>query len=253
MSYQAERWTHAQRELHRTPSAVLANLAGRVKHRTLECWPSQQTIADDLRMSRRTVCSALEYLEQQGFITRERQHRRETGYRAQDRITLRMESVQTVVQITQTYGEYLAERHPSRYTHRAANVNGRLGLCERRSQQEQEEVNGKRVPTPTSSSSRSTQVEEKSSMHIRASRIDGEWNLTVVGIDLDYDQNRVFKQVLADILSAALDGGVTTETLTRLLQDSWEVSEHWVGKLEEFERRVSAHRGCRNYVPGLSA
>ena len=90
-------------------------------------------------------------------------------------------------------------------------------------------------------------------MHIRASRIDDEWNLTVVGIDLDYDQNRVFKQVLADILSAALDGGVTTETLTRLLQDSWEVSEHWVGKLEEFERRVSAHRGCRNYVPGLSA
>lgn len=43
------------------------------------CWPSTQTIADDLNIHRRTVFRALNDLEKKGFIRRKRRHRPKGG------------------------------------------------------------------------------------------------------------------------------------------------------------------------------
>ena len=44
------------------------------------CFPSTLTIADDLKFSRKTVFTALNELEEEGFIRRENQYRTDGGY-----------------------------------------------------------------------------------------------------------------------------------------------------------------------------
>lgn len=251
MSYAAEQWVQRQKDLHRTPSAVLANLAGRAKHRSLECWPSQQTIAEDLRMSRRTIGKALEYLEEQGFIERERQHRKGTGYRAQDRITLRMESKQTVVQIAETYSEYTARKQPGLYTYKDPDE----GLCERLAPPMRKpfpalnrKIEREEVPATRAMSSRDSVSREISprarAMSIEAEWVDEEWSIRVLG-PIEHEDNQPFRDTMARVIETGLDAALTAGDLTIAFQESWDVGDHWVVQVEHFAERVAALMGRR--------
>lgn len=55
------------------------------------CWPSQEMLAADTELSRHTVMRCMETLEEQGMITRQRQHRGD-GSRKSDRIVLDLSS-----------------------------------------------------------------------------------------------------------------------------------------------------------------
>lgn len=66
---------------------VLAFLAESANYQTGKCFPSHDTIARKTGLSRRTVIRALADLERDGWITRERRHRRD-GSRTSDLITV---------------------------------------------------------------------------------------------------------------------------------------------------------------------
>ena len=70
MSWQATAWVKATRG-HRTiaDKAVLFLLSESADAETWECWPSQDTMADDLECSKRTIQRSLDSLEEGGFIT----------------------------------------------------------------------------------------------------------------------------------------------------------------------------------------
>lgn len=275
MSYQAQRWTQIQ-DLHRTPKTVLSQLAERAKHRTLECFPSQQTLAEDLGMSRRTVGAAMRYLEEQGFIERAGRHHRSNGFRKTDLVRILMEDVRTVVRTSRTYSEYLQETQPSRYAHRryahgeevessplSEMSNGNVSPV----QWERERgPMGTAFPTmnkkieveveagSTSSLSREEDAREPRAMHIGVERVDDEWAIHVSDLE-DFEDNQPFQDVLGSIIEAALDAGISPSVLTVLLQESWKEDAHWVVQLEEFERAISRIRGRSNLriVPGVGA
>lgn len=78
---------HQAQGLSRKAMDVLRALADRI-NADGQCWPSQRTIAEDARLSPRSVWSALEELEASGWIGRARRHKR-NGYRSSDLITVR--------------------------------------------------------------------------------------------------------------------------------------------------------------------
>jgi DNA-binding transcriptional ArsR family regulator len=86
VSHQATKWARVQ-NLHKTPKAVLLNLADRADPRTDYCFPGQKTIASDTGLSERTVRRALTYLEECGYIKRWERRRRD-GYRSSDGIEI---------------------------------------------------------------------------------------------------------------------------------------------------------------------
>lgn len=69
MSYRARNWVRTL-PLHRTPKAVLIELADRAGSTDYCCFPGQDRLAADAGLSSRTVWSALTYLEAEGLITR---------------------------------------------------------------------------------------------------------------------------------------------------------------------------------------
>ena len=79
--------------------------------RDFMCWPKQDVIAEAVRLSVRTVSSALAYLEEQGFIVREKRRRQagpKKGYRTSDEIFVQVdESIQID---PEPYGEWLRTR-----------------------------------------------------------------------------------------------------------------------------------------------
>ena len=195
-------------------------------------------------MSRRTVGLALGYLEEQGFIERERQHKRTNGHRAQDRITLRMPSDQTVVQTWRGYAEYLEEKVPSRYVHRPEepNVyNGPMRSANRPyafggDQLEQEEKNRK----STTASTR----EEAVAMYIEVTREHGDWSVKLHNPGEHFSQD-TFCQVVEGLLGIGLDAGVSPHDLSLALQDSW-VEASWIETISQFQDRLDALRSQTN-------
>ena len=67
---------------------VLLDLADRADPKG-RCWPRQATIADRTGLSPRTVWAALNELEANGWICRERRYRPNDGSRTSDMITVR--------------------------------------------------------------------------------------------------------------------------------------------------------------------
>lgn len=71
MSHKATNWAFSQRGLNASEKLVLLYLADR-HNPDYGCFPSQQRLAEDAEVSRRTVGSALDSLEEKGLIRRER-------------------------------------------------------------------------------------------------------------------------------------------------------------------------------------
>jgi len=92
MSVQAITWAFGAKPRNSTAKLVLlclANYAGKDG----QCWPGQQTIADDCNMSIRTVRNALSLLVEDGFIVRERRSRSD-GTRTSDLCFLQLDNRQ---------------------------------------------------------------------------------------------------------------------------------------------------------------
>lgn len=86
MSVQALSCAFAIRGISSSEKLVLLALANFANDK-MECWPSQERLADDTELSPRTVWAALAKLETFGLVSRERRSRPD-GTRSTDRFTL---------------------------------------------------------------------------------------------------------------------------------------------------------------------
>lgn len=87
MSFQAMAWAATVRTGSPTEKLVLWALAN-VADDVGECFPSQQRIANDTELSKRSVLRAMKALEDKGLITRQARHRKTDGTRSSDLIHL---------------------------------------------------------------------------------------------------------------------------------------------------------------------
>jgi len=88
MSYPAMAWARTIKTGSATNKSVLLAVANYANEDGV-CWPSQERLAEDTELSRRSIVRALDDLEAAGHITRERRHRSD-GSRKTDLITLRL-------------------------------------------------------------------------------------------------------------------------------------------------------------------
>lgn len=88
MSFKATIWAWNQEVSAPTVRLVLLAVANRA-NQDGECWPSQARLAEDCRLSSRTVWASLKWLEENVFIRRKGQ-RRKNGTRSSDLIVLNM-------------------------------------------------------------------------------------------------------------------------------------------------------------------
>lgn len=86
MSYPAMAWARTIKTGSATNKSVLLAVANYANEEGV-CWPSQERLAEDTELSRRSIMRALDDLEAAGHITRERRHRSD-GSRKTDLITL---------------------------------------------------------------------------------------------------------------------------------------------------------------------
>lgn len=264
MSNTARDWVKIQ-DLHETPKRVLMELADRADNKTLECWPSQSTTAKDLGICRQTVNAAIGYLKEQGFITCESRYR-PNGSRTTDLVTLLMESVQTVVQTTRFYVEYLEEAKPRMYAYRPAHRQGGVVVIDRgvsmastprtisKNPQEElvvaveevvvEEVGSSTPRVREGSLSRKTEESFESMKRIQivvAERADddGEW-LIQVGMEAlsEYQDDQDFLRRLADILETGLEAGLGREQLEEMLNVHWEERVPWPLIFDVYEKQI---------------
>lgn len=93
MSVQALSCAFAVRGISSSEKLVLLALANFANDR-MECWPSQDRLADDTELSPRTVWAALAKLEACGLVSREKRNRPD-GTRSTDRFTLHFSLIVT--------------------------------------------------------------------------------------------------------------------------------------------------------------
>lgn len=86
MSFEAMAWAIKQQVGNTTAKFVLLMVANYADEQG-RAWPSQERLAEGIEASRHTVMRALEHLEEEGFLTREKRHRAD-GSRAADIIRL---------------------------------------------------------------------------------------------------------------------------------------------------------------------
>jgi DNA-binding MarR family transcriptional regulator len=86
MSFEAMAWAIKQQVGNTTAKFTLLMVANYADEQG-RAWPSQETLASGMDASRHTVMRALDFLEEQGFMTRERRHRAD-GSRAADVLRL---------------------------------------------------------------------------------------------------------------------------------------------------------------------
>jgi len=101
MSYKASKWARVQR-IHSTPKQVLMALAEFADNQVFECIPGHKTLAEVTGRSPRTIYSALRYLEEMGFISRQR--RTSGRFRTSDRTELMVSDEPIYVE---PYGDWL--------------------------------------------------------------------------------------------------------------------------------------------------
>jgi hypothetical protein len=253
VSHTAVTWARAQAELHPTPKAVLVALAERVKANGDECWPSQKTVAADTGKSLRTVNSALAYLQDQGFITREGRHSRRNGHRVTDVIVLRMDTA--VVPIAWTYGAHLAgqgqgswewskpEKQPEElwpYV-QPLHVPTRNG-CTPRIEKGNSERSSHTLKEPSTTEESPNVHSSVRVMDIEVRRVGGEWSIRVVTDPMNFEllDRQPFQDVLVSVIESCLDEGVPTEEITEALNESW--SEDWVQTLSLFQDKTDVLR-----------
>lgn len=89
MSFSAFKWAMKQRSGNPTNMAVLAKLADHADDKG-ECFPSQETLAEECQCTRKTVRTAMQQLEKAGLIRRTRRWKKD-GHRTSDGIVLCLE------------------------------------------------------------------------------------------------------------------------------------------------------------------
>lgn len=86
MSYSAMAWARGIKTGSATVKSVLLAVANYADEEGV-CWPSQEQLSDDTELSRHSIMRALDQLEEQGLLSRERRHRGD-GSRTSDLIIL---------------------------------------------------------------------------------------------------------------------------------------------------------------------
>ncbi len=95
MSVQAMSWAFAVRGISPSEKLVLLSLAN-YANKDAQCWPKQDTIAEETELSSRTVWNALKQLTEAGIIVRE-SRKRSDGTRTSDMFTLKMGQDQVAI------------------------------------------------------------------------------------------------------------------------------------------------------------
>ncbi len=95
MSVQAMSWAFAVRGISPSEKLVLLSLAN-YANKDAQCWPKQDTIAEETELSSRTVWNALKQLTEAGIIVRE-SRKRSDGTRTSDMFTLNMGQDQVAI------------------------------------------------------------------------------------------------------------------------------------------------------------
>lgn len=72
MSYAAERWARSQKVGNASAKFVLIELANALNRESGKCFPSIDALQKATELNRKTVIAATKFLEERGFITKQR-------------------------------------------------------------------------------------------------------------------------------------------------------------------------------------